>query len=392
MVDEVCNVAPSDDGDGTSNSVCPRFVLGVNYPWTGNGTRAVSGGGSVTSSRCGWDFGVGPTPWWSATRHPVPRDWSSVHAKLQQLRQLGISVIRFWILADGINYPQVDWHPHATATGLLTRRLVLKPGVAPPPLHADFIEDFVGLCQACISAEMKIIPSLISFEWFKELNERGDGTTSQGRGELIFGPDGSGRFINPFLDATLTPLLHASRRVRDAIFAWEVINEPDWAIRHDHVSPDDMSRFIRAALYRIHGLNFRSTIGFLSHNPSWISAPLRRLLQTASRRGQYWHQFHHYPGYSLPSRLPAYDRLPFRPCMIGEFATDVPDPREAWGDCRPTEGNRNRYLYHRLEFLEQRSNYPMAFLWALNSNDGKTEWGTNQVNQIRAYMNGEPPP
>ena len=59
--------------------------VGVNYPWFDYG----------------WDFGNAP-PQWRRTRSP--RWFSEVEAHLRHFQNLGITVVRWFVLADGLTY------------------------------------------------------------------------------------------------------------------------------------------------------------------------------------------------------------------------------------------------------------------------------------------------
>src|SRR5690349_4575561 len=60
--------------------------VGVNYPWVDYG----------------WDFGAGP-PDWNGGR-TSPRWFDRLDADLERFRELGITVVRWFILADGLTY------------------------------------------------------------------------------------------------------------------------------------------------------------------------------------------------------------------------------------------------------------------------------------------------
>ena len=119
-----------------------------------------------------------------------------------------------------------------------------------------------------------------------------------------------------FLDRVLDPLLRSSGQHSDLIYAWELVNEPEWitsgwqsgaAVRAP-VSEIAMRAFIEEGKQRIRAAGFKPTIGFAS------IATIRRTGITADIN-----QFHHYPGGA--QRL---DRHVFDvrfPGIVGEFAT-----------------------------------------------------------------------
>jgi hypothetical protein len=119
-----------------------------------------------------------------------------------------------------------------------------------------------------------------------------------------------------FFRSGLEPLLQVSRRRPDVIYAWELMNEPDWITtgwqrRLLTLQPLDagpMTAFLGEGKDRIRRAGFKATIGFAS------SMGMQR-----SRVPADVNQFHHYPGGG--SRLERHSFDPRYPGIIGEFAT-----------------------------------------------------------------------
>ena len=59
-----------------------------------------------------------------------------------------------------------------------------------PPLPPAFLDDFSQLLIACRRADVRLIPSLLSFEFFHPLGAEVRDVTSSGRAALVFGNDG----------------------------------------------------------------------------------------------------------------------------------------------------------------------------------------------------------
>src|SRR5262249_41034062 len=119
------------------------------------------------------------------------------------------------------------------------------------------------------------------------------------------------------------PLLGISRRFATAIYAWELMNEPEWVTSgsgcgetQDHmVGSANMLAFLGEGVQLINDRGFRSTVGFAHY----------RTMQRLSRTiGATLHQFHYYAGEQGPfSRL---SPLAGSPTFVGEFATAVDTP------------------------------------------------------------------
>ncbi len=356
------------------------FLLGANLPWS----VVPSADGKARRARTGWDFGPGPPGWWR-DESPLPRSWAETREDIARLRALGVRDVRFFVLAGGVNYPV------GVPLGELGE---LDLGRDPPALPPPFVRDFDGLLAACEAADVRLWPSLVSFEFFGPLRRYDERVTSGGRGTLVFGAKGDERAIERFLDATLAPLLAVARARRSAIGAFEVINEPDWAVskrfglRGGSVPPVWMGRLLSLAARRIAEAGFVATVGFTDADPGWLPRRDRRELVRLAARGAYVHQLHHYPGAHRPRRLRRHAELPIRPCIVGEMPTSLgtwgPSANMRWEDPGLAEADPGRFLYERLA-LVRRLGYPGAFVWALNANDGATSWSEGQAAQIRAF-------
>jgi len=391
--------------------------LGLNLPWID----------------CGHDFGQRPPPWNGGPR-PPQRDWAALGRELGQWRrELGVEVVRFWVLAAGVNYPVgVDPRDHLSlaplspedallgrggrwlrgalirATWRESQRFVLDSTTRLPPLPESFLADFEALFRVAAEAGVKLMPSLCSFELFHPLESQGPDVFSRGRGALVFGNDGDdSEQIERFFDATLEPLLDVAARHRDALEAFEVINEPDWSVEggplhgrfHGRslrimpktVSAPMMARFLERGVARIIARGLRSTIGFKLANPKWLPKALHARLAELGAAGDYVHQVHHYPSLYEPWRLRRHTGLPIRPCIVGEMPTRQAKAlgvshgwwRERLGDLSRA-ADADAFLERRLEICVELG-YPMALLWAAKSGDEMTAWGPRERAQVGRF-------
>jgi hypothetical protein len=381
------------------------FVVGINYPWVS----------------CGHDFGPHP-PAWGGDRGP--RDWSKVEAELRELAASGMRVARFWILADGVNYPvganaesiarlerlgrgRLHAFVGALAPALADRlpargdyeMLVIERDL--PPLGPAFVEDFRGLLRACRAAGVRLIPSLVSFELFQPAIRKTSGVIARGRARFVL--DSPRRFF----ETTLEPLLEAAKDERDAIYAFEVMNEPEWVVREGSIQLDRpsygwtpslrtvdagaMNELLAEGVERIEASGFCATIGFSNARPKWMTARFERMLRDRAARGTYVHQLHHYPTLHAHRTLAAHRDLPIRPCLVGEFPTAIAKgPENArWLDreLASTEADASRYLEARLELIRTRG-YPGALLWSAHSSDTRKAFGEEERRQAERFCDG----
>lgn len=367
-------------------------ALGINLPWID----------------CGHDFGPRPPHWGGSSA--TPRGYEDLYDELAALADAGLSVTRFWVLAGGVNYP-VGENAFAYATArprALRDRIAQKNALrvrAPgqrPGLPQSFLDDFARLLRVCERAGLRAIPSLVSFEWFQPLVELGGGVTKRGRGDFVFG-SARGTDVGPFLDAVLEPLLGVAAAERDAVYAFEAMNEPRWVVHGggqqwggdygplpspQTVRPAQMSRFLSEAVERIVAHDLLATIGFGDPEPRWLDPDVFDRLGQHARQGRYLHQRHHYPTLVSDHRLPPHDAHTITPCALGELPTAMGGgalDNLRWRDpsLRESERDPERYLEARLRFVHESQEYPLSLLWSARSEDGRRTWGPAQLAQVR---------
>jgi hypothetical protein len=325
--------------------------VGVNYPWFDYG----------------WDFGLGP-PAWRGGR-TTPRWFDHVDAHLDRLRDLGIGVVRWFMLADGLTYGSGSEAPRSDGS------------FDPPPLDAEFIDHFEELLRrfdrtaTAGVGPIQLLPVLIDFHFCQDAMRTDPGWVKQGRVDAIRDPLKRSRFLTAVLD----PLLRVSARHADVIYAWELINEPDWITKGWHfslfgdspVSETAMNEFLEDGKERIRAAGFKPTIGFGSIDT------LRQSGVTAEIN-----QFHYYPDGRAPLEPHRFD--PRFPGILGEFATAATD---VWPDlASDVQGVGNR-----LQLAAERG-YPLALPWSFLAQDRHTVWSTAAEDAIRSFTKLNVPP
>lgn len=351
------------------------FVLGVNVPWL----------------QCGHDFGPRP-PKWAGT----PRtDWRAFETDLRRLRGLGLKVARFWVLAGGVNIVP------GQRTDTWARRVrFVEPWPRPrrwlerwrpggprrwewdrtPTLPVSFLDDFRAIFEAADAADMQLVPSLVSFEFFFPIRQSSDGVPDQGHIALAQRRD--------FFDHYLEPLLDIAESHRPVLAAFEVMNEPDWVVRPGYRNGPygahppwwgaaPMARWLVDGVRRIARRGMRATIGFADGAAAWVPGHERGALVRYARAGRYVHQHHHYPR-ADSSRLPAASSSPIEPCWVGEMATARAEP---WRDPEAEEDSP-RFLEARLRVVRARG-YRGALVWSCHAADAQTDWSPAVIAQLR---------
>jgi len=330
--------------------------VGVNYPWFDYG----------------WDFGLGPDLWRGA--RVTPRWYDEIDQHLRHFRDLGITVVRWFILADGLTYGTGDDAPRSDRWAQETWHF------DPPALSEDFLQHFRELLERFAPSGIQLLPVLIDFHFCESgfiPVERVDdadrstlipdaGWVKQGRAEAITNAASRMRF----LDGALEPLLRVCARRAEVIYAWELINEPDWVtdgwhsnpFRRAPVSEVSMRAFLEEGSDRIRRAGFRPTVGFAS------ARSLRRV-GIASEVCQ----FHHYPAGSVTLDPHVVD-----PEIVGEFATAQTD---VWPDLI----GAGQSVLNRLR-LADAGGYALAIPWAFRSHDRHTVWSPAVEDDLRTFV------
>lgn len=343
-----------------STETINRMPVGINYPWIDYA----------------WDFGIPPAAW--VKPGDLERWREEKRAKVREdfrtFSNLGLFAVRWFMLADGLSYGVGDEAPR-----LIDGRWRFDPLSADHPFHRRLCEDFEFVLDVCAETGIKFLPSLIDFHWCypgKTIDEAG-GIVKCGRGDIIRDPAKR----RHFLDAVLEPLLDISARRPEVIYAWELINEPEWVTRRRFfgwlqrdpnrtVSHRAMIAFIREGMQRINARLIRSTVGF-AHWDAMHRWGAGRLGMTAP-------QFHYYapdereiPDNNFPSGTP---------CFVGEFATTC---LRCWPDLTGTD--LERPIQPRLQMLEGRG-YSAAFLWSARAKDNATSWEAADHHDTLAFV------
>lgn len=353
--------------------------VGVNYPWL----------------HCGWDFGRPPPCYGSRAGH-----FETIASDLARLAACGVSVVRWFVLADGFVCGTGQHAPQRRGAGF-------RFG-AELPIEQPFLDDFERLLVLCASAGVQLLPVLLDFHWgFPGLDRFSDdartlrlwdrtpgvearsrarershdtphGRLQAARERAARLPEGyvkGGRrdvFVElatrwRFFDNVLMPLLQLSRRHASTIYAWELLNEPEWitasSLRARLFSPlplvplRTMKSFLREGLALIRAHGFLPTVGFAR------AATLERWDRPALGLGL--NQIHYYPQHMFASLHDARFRNGM-PCVLGELASDPRRPR-AWPDLPSTHQQPSARLS-----LASQLGYQAALLWSYRAEDRAT--------------------
>jgi hypothetical protein len=388
--------------------VARRLRVGVNLPWI----------------NCGWDFGIPPPGYVSdARRRTHAERWrTDVRAKLDQIKDTGAQAVRFWVLGDGRNFPDGQFHHRPTDPGHSdydAANRAMRP--LPVAVSRSIQDDFRWMLEQCRDCGLLALPSLLSFEWMWDGNLTGKlyrplppGEPSRDRrdDEIEFASVKGGRSLllvgdhgQNFLDHVVGPLAAIAADMHHHVLAFEVMNEPEgwddrW--RGQDGAEDVLREFLpRAVEFLASNFPFSTSIGW-RHTDTAADWGMEQRLRRVQR---YVHQLHFY-AHSTPPILPAHSQSAIRPCWLGEFGSAPPGdargalsvnpekgPASAWRDPGTNETDPQRFLEARLEVVEARG-YPWAFVWSAQDPpsghpsmrpDQNTEWRDLEREQIRRF-------
>jgi hypothetical protein len=251
------------------------FLLGVNYPW----------------HNYGQDFGcVGSEH--RGISNPDARE--TVAREFAKIQEIGVTVVRWFLFGDGRG------------------GFIAEKGIARRPDRL-LLADVSAALELAERRGLKLCFSLIDFLW---LQEHG-GKRPRHRHEDVL-HFAAGR--EAFLRNVLIPLFREFRG-HPALFAWEIANEPEWAIREFH----------RAATSKMRFADFRAYAGEIAravHEYSAVAVTLgsARLMwvRAWTELGLDIYQAHYYPATERWKRRNLAQQLEVlpplnRPLWLGEL-------------------------------------------------------------------------
>jgi hypothetical protein len=378
--------------------------IGINQPW----------------QNYGWDFGPDVRPQ-NGQRISVPRWNDSVTApnssastrlaqQLDEYKDYYITAVRWFILGDGWNYGVPTFQ-----NGVWT--------FSPPSINnTKFATDFETLLKTFSTTSIRLVPSFVDFRFLwpgmlilngKEVTPKKESSLAtvvanhyKANRKLV--PDQAttfdwNRFVkcgrydvlstpqkqDQFLADTLVPLLTISSRYSNQILWWEVINEPEMALRQGTVTLPMMRRFILRGCEEIAKCGFKSTVGFAdcgTLETFWGPSAESNLFAQLVKQGKAIGQFHYYPEYGNGSpRLVTAKKN----WVIGEFGTSPLDktklvPWPTWPDLDPKKSGS---VKERLRLISDKG-YRYAFPWAAESRDSISFWDPVTQIEIQAFVEG----
>lgn len=226
----------------------------MNYPWINYGQ----------------DFGCGP---WGNFGVSTPEIYSTVSADFASIRDCGAAVVRWFLFGVG------------------NSGIVSSAGIPRVPDQFLF-RDVAAALALARQNNLRLCLSLIDYLW---LQAQPPATSALPNNKIL--QFAAGR--EAFLENILIPLFREFRQ-HPALFAWEIANEPEWAIPEFARSPEATMPLKN---FRTFAAEIAQAIREFADVSSTLGSARLLWLPAWSSLGLALHQAHYYP--SLESAAPA---------------------------------------------------------------------------------------
>lgn len=320
------------------------YINGINVPWNAFGTD------------------VGSHYQWGSLYSP-----SFFTTFFQACQTYGVNCVRLWIHCDGRSTPEFDENGNVTG------------------LDTNFFSNFDDIVRLAAAKNIMVMPCLWSFDMTKDF------TSGAGKyGGLHAGLIQDTNKTRSYINNALVPMVKRYAATCN-LFAWEIINEPEWSISGPGntaqlVSAQEMVRFCAMIAEAIH-LNSGKMVTVGSACLKWCSS-----LQPPAE-AHYWsdssfqavykkpkvfldfYQIHYYDwmfnvdwGYDpfQAARTPAYWKLD-KPTLIGE-----------------SPGQAGKYTMKQMIDSAFAHGYAGIMPWSYNAKDGAGAWDACKT-ELKAF-------
>lgn len=288
------------------------FLTGVNYPWHSYGR----------------DFGMSA---WGHNGVSEPSSRQAVEADFSYLESMNVKVVRWFLFCDG-------------RSGLVYGADGKVIG-----LDAKVFDDIDAALEIAARHRIAIVFVLVDFHLLNHARMV-NGVQAGGRAQLI----ADNQLRRSLLDNAFLPVLERYGKRRE-IFAWEIINEPEWAMQVHRVPPATVQQIGSAPM-----LDFAKEAAALVHDKAsqkvTLGSASSAFLMLWEKVGLDFLQVHHYRTLGPLTIKSASSYKTNLPIVVGEF---------------PSSGREEALTLYLTRF--QSKGYAGAWVWSLNASDRYTD-------------------
>ena len=222
------------------------FHLSVNYPW----------------NRYAQDFGVSPEGHQGTS---LPENRSSLSAEFTRIRDCGVKAVRWFLFADGRS------------------GFVSENGIPRRP-DEFLLADVEAALEMARQSGLQVCFSLIDYVWLQDHSGKEPLHANERVMQFAAGREA-------FLHRVLIPMFREFRG-HPALFAWEIANEPEWAIREFHCAPTARMHY---ADFRAFAAEVADAVREFGHVPVTLGSARLDWVRAWTEMTLDFYQAHYYP-------------------------------------------------------------------------------------------------
>jgi hypothetical protein len=227
------------------------FLLGANYPYVSYAN----------------DFGSNA---WGAYGVHTERTYATVDADFARMRELGLNSVRWFMFADGRSGIEYD-----------------ERGI-PTGIDEYVLRDLDAALEIAERHQILVTFVLLDFMFMWDARQQ-DGVQLGGHAQVINTPEGQRALI----DNVFVPVLrHAGDH--PWVLAWEVMNEPEWAIYDEGDASSEVSEPASVGTFRAFARDVTHAIHTYTASYSTIGAASAKWLRNWTGIGLDFYQVHYY--------------------------------------------------------------------------------------------------
>lgn len=301
------------------------YLLGANYAW----------------QNCGTDFGTGG--WGKFT------DWNAISTDFAAMHSQGVSVVRWWVFADGRYSP--DFNSDGTVSGL----------------DSYVLGNIDQALQIAANNHIYLLLTVMDSTMWGGASY--SGTVQMGGHSAIIT---SATVQQTYLDNALKPLLQhiAGSPNKNMVLGYDLVNEPESQMSGywggSNLAAGAVQSFVQKCTSYVHTYSGGGYATVGAAKPQWAA--------TWTGLGLDFYQIHYYANYDgggIPgSALPTYASLNLdKPCIVGEFQT-----------VDSSYGLTDTAAYSAQWYLDTiyKDGYAGALAWSYRVGDGVSNWSSFQ--------------